>query len=233
MMFRPSNGRFFAALALSGLMLALAGCQSSGGNKNVLDVDGKQTPVPPPPSDKVKASDLLAYCPRVTLRDGTAYFNSYARGGQDDPAKLIYQAAITEVSRDCSRANGTLTMKVGVAGKIVPGPLGKPGAITMPIRVVVTHGDEVLYTKLHKDQVQVADTSAATQFVFTDPSVSVPEPSDKGYQVLVGFDEGPINAAKAAARPVKKKVRRVVKKPAPEAPAKPKGSQSSISDIPR
>jgi hypothetical protein len=236
MMFRPSNGRFFAALALSGLMLAVAGCQSGGGGtKNVLDVTGKQTPVPPPPDAKVKASDLLAYCPRVSLRDGTAYFNAYARGGQDDASKLIYQAAITEVSRDCTRNNGMLMMKVGVAGKIVPGPLGKPGAITMPIRVVVLHGDKVLYSKLHKDKVQVAGTSAATQFLFTDTDISVPEPVARDYTVLAGFDEGPINAAKAKAAKAERKVHRVVKKkkpPVAAAPA-PQGTQTSISDIPR
>jgi hypothetical protein len=235
MMFRPSNGRFFVALALSGLMLAVAGCQSGGGAKNVLDVGGKQTPVPPPPDGKVKASDLLAYCPRVTLRDGTAYYNSYARGGQDDASKLIYQAAITEVSRDCTRSNGMLMMKVGVAGKVVPGPLGKAGTITMPIRVVVMHGDKVLYSKLHQDKVQISNASAASQFLLTDPDISVPEPTAQDYQVFAGFDEGPVKAARAqAAKPERKRVHRVVKKKVPVAAAPaPQGSQTSISDIPR
>lgn len=228
MMFRALNGRFFASLALCGFMLAAAGCQS--GSKDVLDV-GKQD-TPPPPSDKILASQLRAYCPAVSLRAGTAYFSTYARGGQDDASKLIYQASITDVTRDCSHENGTLGMKVAVAGKVVPGPLGKAGTITMPIRVVVTHGADVLYSKLHQYKIQIADTSAATQFVFTDADINVPEPTARDYQVFAGYDEGPSRTSKADdAKPVRKKVRKPKKVAEPAAPSAP--AATSLSDIPR
>jgi hypothetical protein len=230
MLFGSLNGRFFAGLGLAGFMLAAAGCQSSDvGMLNVGRGKTRMGPTPPQSGDKVNQSDLLAYCPRVTLREGTAYYNTYARGGQDDPTKLVYQAAITDVTRDCSRNNGTLTMKVAVAGKVVPGPMGGAGTITMPIRIVVLHGEDVLYSKLHQYKLQIGDTSAATQFVFNDPNVSVPEPTDKGYQVFAGYDEGPPAAVASAEKPRPRKKRAaVVKKAAPPAPA-----QTSISDIPR
>ena len=232
MMFRSSNARFFAGLALSGFMLAAAGCQSGG--KNVLDVSGKKDNTPPPADGKVLASQLLAYCPKVTLRDGTAYFSTYAKGGQDDASKMVYQASIADVTRDCSRNNGTLTMNVAVAGKVVPGPLAKPGTITMPIRIAVMHGSQVLYSQLHQYKVQVSDMSAATQFVFNDPNVSVPEPTAKDYQVFAGYDDGPPRKAKAdGSEPVKKVRRAVKKKPAPAAPAASAPASTSLSDIPR
>jgi hypothetical protein len=204
MVFGSFNARFFAGVALSGLMLAVAGCQSSG--KGVLgDQQAKAA------EGKVKMSDLTAYCPNITLRSGTAYFSTYAKAGKkvkktpdadapedvaadgtpDNSANMIYQAAITDVTRDCSRNGGTLTMNVGVAGKVVPGPKGTPGTITMPIRVVVVHGSDVLYSQLHQYKLQVSDMSAATQFMFNDPNVVVPEPTAKDYQLFAGFDEGP------------------------------------------
>jgi hypothetical protein len=61
----------------------------------------------------------------------------------------------------------------------------------MPIRVVVVHGSDVLYSQLHQYKLQVSDMSAATQFVFNDPNVVVPEPTAKDYQLFAGFDEGP------------------------------------------
>jgi hypothetical protein len=212
MAFHSFNGRFIAGLALTGLMLAAAGCQS-GGN-GILGFGKKDTTPPPPPDPKVLASQLQAYCPKVTLRDGTAFFSTYAKGNQkakkksaaqdaeaaaldasseqqDDSAKVIYQASITDVSRDCNRANGLLTMKIGVAGKVVPGPMFSPGTITMPIRVAVMRGTEVLYSQLHQHQVQVTDPSSATQFVFTDSNVVVPEPAARDYQAFAGYDEGP------------------------------------------
>ncbi|CAM5509414.1 hypothetical protein ATER59S_03809 [Aquamicrobium terrae] len=225
MVFRSFDGRVAASLMVTGFVLSLAGCQSAG---KAMD-NGALQPDPP----KVKASDLRAYCPKVTLREGTAYFNSYAKGGQDDPSKLAYQAAISDVTRDCSRSDGTLTMNVAAAGKVVPGPMGSAGTVTMPIRVVVAQGSQVLYSQLHQYKLPITDTSAATQFAFSDPNVSVPVPAADTYQVFVGFDEGPPKAAKpAAARPAPKVARK--KKPVTPAaaPAQPP-TQTSISDIPR
>lgn len=207
MVFGSFNARFFAGVALSGLMLAAAGCQSSGTGGLGLGGDQQAKAA----EGKVKMSDLTAYCPNITLRSGTAYFNTYAKAGKkvkkapdadapddvatdgepDNSANIIYQAAITDVTRDCSRDGGTLTMNVGVAGKVVPGPKGTPGTITMPIRIVVVHGSDVLYSQLHQYKLQVSDMSAATQFMFNDPNVVVPVPAAKDYQMFAGFDEGP------------------------------------------
>jgi hypothetical protein len=227
--FRSFNRRFVAGLALTGFMLAAAGCQSS--DNGVLGLGfGKKDPTPPPPADpKVLASQLQAYCPKVTVRDGTAFFNTYAKAAPapkkkkgptapdaqpapdtaaapaDDSLNIIYQASVTDVTRDCSRANGSLSMKIAVAGKIVPGPKFSPGTITMPIRIAVMHGADVLYSQLHQYQVQVTDPSVATQFVFTDSNVVVPEPSAQDYQAYAGYDE---TTPKAATDKSKKKTHR-------------------------
>ena len=219
-------------------MLAAAGCQSS--DNGILGFGRKKDMTPPPPDPKVLQSQLLAYCPKVTLRDGTAYFNTYAKGGQKpkkkadaavqdaqaaepapdgtivdplkDPTKIIYQASITDVTRDCTHANGSLTMKIAVAGKIVPGPMFSPGTISMPIRVAVMHGTDVLYSQLHPYQVQVSNPSTATQFVFTDSNIVVPEPTAKDYQAFAGYDE-------ATPKAVTDKPKKPGKKKAEPAPA--------------
>ncbi|TPI21882.1 hypothetical protein [Mesorhizobium sp. B4-1-1] len=235
MAFYSVNRRFVAGLALTGFMLAAAGCQSSDNGILNFGLTKKDPAAPPPPQDpKILASQLRAYCPKVTLRDGTAYFNTYAKGatakpkkkkldpvaqaeaeaaaaaaqtganGQPidpahDPSKIIYQASITDVTRDCTHANGQMSMKIAIAGKVVPGPVFTPGTVTMPIRIAVQRGDEVLYSQLHQYQVQVADPSAATQFVFVDSNVVVPEPSARDYQAYAGYDES--TPASAAEKP--------------------------------
>ncbi|RUV44723.1 MULTISPECIES: hypothetical protein [unclassified Mesorhizobium] len=236
MRFYSVNRRVVAGLALTGFMLAAAGCQSSDNGILNFGFSKKDPTAPPPPQDpKVLASQLRAYCPKVTLRDGTAFFNTYAKGaaaktkkkkvdaaadaeaeaaaaaqtgpnGQPvdpnrDPAKIIYQASITDVTRDCIHENGQLTMKIAVAGKVVPGPQFTPGTVTMPIRIAVQHGHDVLYSQLHQYQVQVTDPSAATQFVFTDTNVVVPEPTARDYQAYAGYDENaPAATDKSKAR---------------------------------
>ena len=172
---------FFRGFALAGFMFAVAGCQSSDSGGAV--AGGK------PPEGKVLESELRAYCPRITLREGTAVFKTYAKGGEEDPTKLVYQASISDVTRSCSRAGGTLTINVAVAGKVVPGPAGKAGPVTLPIRIVILRGEEILYSQLHKHQVAVGNTS--TQWIFSHPNVSIPIPAEQNLEVFAGFDEGP------------------------------------------
>ena len=248
MAFYSFNRRFVAGLALTGFMLAAAGCQSSDNGILNLGIGKKTDPnAPIPPQDpKILASQLQAYCPKVTVRDGTAYFNTYAKGAPQpkkkkadaeaeaaaaaptapdgtivdpnkDPTKIIYQASISDVSRDCVRANGQLTMKVGVAGKIVPGPMFAPGTITMPIRIAVMHGTDVLYSQIHPYQIQVSDPSTATQFVFTDSNVVVPEPSAKDYQAFAGYDE--VTPKAVTDKPKKSGRKKAKPAPPPAAPA--------------
>jgi hypothetical protein len=176
-----NDSRFFIGFALAGFMLAVAGCQSGDRSKGADDLK--------PPTGKILESELRAYCPSVSLREGTSFFNTYQKGAEDDPAKIVYQASISDVTRSCTRADGKLIMNVAVAGKVVPGPAGKAGNVTMPIRIVVLRGEEVLYSQLHKHQVAVGNDS--TQWLFNNPNVSIPIPPDRNIQVFAGYDEGP------------------------------------------
>jgi hypothetical protein len=191
-------------LSVAGLILALAGCQSGGGLSK-LDPGVKEAP--PPPSTKISEQDLLAYCPTVTLREGTAFYSEYAKGAkkaksEDDPLadpdaqpdnspNLIYRAAITDVTRSCSSQGGMLTMNVAVAGKIVPGPMGKAGTVTLPIRIAVLRDGDAIYSNLAKYPVQLTDNSEAAQFLYGNANVTFDAPAKRNIQVFAGFDAGP------------------------------------------
>lgn len=164
--------------------LALAGCQSGSG-VDALDLSDQRSEEP------VKLSELRAYCPAIQLREGTAYFNTYERGADDDPTRVIYQASIDDVTRKCSNSGGMMNINVALAGRVVPGPKGRTGTITMPIRVVVVQGADVLYSQLFKHPVNIDDTIGATQFIFSDPSIQIPVPSAKNVLIFAGYDEGP------------------------------------------
>lgn len=191
-----NHSRYLAFSGLAGFLLAAAGCQSGDGLK-ALDLRGPKEPAEP----RVTQSELRAYCPPITLREGTAYFTTYRKGAkrpseaeeiaaQGAPgADVIYQAAITDNTRSCTSADGTSTINVAIAGRVVPGPAGGPGTVNVPIRVVVTRGEEVLYTQLTPYPVQVG--SSAAQFIFNDPNVSFAGAMDKSISIYVGFDEGP------------------------------------------
>ena len=182
--------RIAARAAALSTLVALAGCQSGG----VLDLglggwgSPKAQPAAPP-SGTVTADELRAYCPRVTLRSGTAFYSTFERGGDGDKSRIVYQASITDVTRSCQYDGGMLNMAVAAAGRVVPGPVAKDGTITMPIRIAVVRGEEVLYSKLHQYQTSIAALAPATQFLFKDPGVSIPIPTARNIEIYVGFDE--------------------------------------------
>jgi hypothetical protein len=190
MAFVAGKMRIAAGAASIGALVALAGCQSGGALDLGLGGWGSQKAQPAaPPSGTVTADELRAYCPRVTLRSGTAFYSTYERGGDGDKNKIVYQASLTDVTRSCEYSGGMLNMAVATAGRVVPGPVARDGTITMPIRIAVVRGEEVLYSRLHQYQTSIAALSPATQFVFKDPDVSIPVPTARNIEIFVGFDE--------------------------------------------
>ncbi len=195
MEFWVGNLRYLASIGVVGLLLAISGCQSGGGFPDFgLGSDDKKD-AEDKPDDRISQVDLRAYCPRVRLREGTAFYNTYkkVRRGEEEeiPDNVIYQASISDVTRSCNYDNGLLNMNIAVAGRVVPGPKAEVGTITMPIRVAVVRGEEVLYSELHQYQVAIDSSTGAIQFVFTDPNVSIPAPTAANLLVFAGYDEGP------------------------------------------
>lgn len=175
--------------------VGLSACSTT--NKDETDPNSPKAQAVAQAQERITASELLAFCPQVTIREGTSVITNYGKSADKTPDNLIYQASISNETRSCKPVDGTLTMNVAIAGKIVPGAKFSPGTITVPIRVAVIQGTEVLYSKLHMQAVSATDSSAATQFVFNDPSISFPKPTTQNIQVFIGFDEAGDKPTKA------------------------------------
>lgn len=178
--------RAFGRVAAVCFALVAAGCQSTD-TGGVLNLGRNQDNE----KQKITEAELRAFCPAASLREGTAYYNNYAKGGQDDPSKLAYQASISDITRSCTYNGPTMTINVAVAGRVVPGPAAAGGSINLPIRIVVLQGEEVIYSQLHSYPVALAAGTGAAQFVFNDPNIVVPQTGQRNIQVFAGYDEGP------------------------------------------
>lgn len=165
----------FKIITIMGIGLAAVGCADKLAKKQ-------------PSEPRVTVAELLAYCPQVTLTDNTAFYNTYIKGGEGDSAKVIYQAAISDVTRSCSYQDGTLTMKVAAAGRVVPGPQFTPRMVMLPIRVTAKMGDEVVYSKLRRYPVPIK-SAETTQFIFSDDQISMPKPQSKNVEIVIGFEK--------------------------------------------
>lgn len=159
-------------------LLALAACQTG----ETLDVAA---------DDVITEADLRAYCPQIILREGTAFFNTYTSGNDGDPGSVVYQASIVDQTRTCKYRNGQLFITVAVAGRVVAGPQGTAGDVTLPIRVAVVQGGAPAYSELGRLPVNVQPTAGATQFLYTNDQIILPEPTERNLVIYIGFDEGP------------------------------------------
>lgn len=188
MLFKVS--RAVVSLSLLGL---LAGCTSSSGLSDA--APKAQTPLPPNAS-AVNAAVVQASCPQIYLRDGTAYHRAYAKGGENDPAKLIYQASFADTTRTCTTDGNQLTINVMAQGRIIAGPLGKAGGVTLPVRVTVTETNQMqqeqqIYTQLVSFPVEIPADSLAGQFLFNKTDVSIPAAAGQNAKVYIAFDTAP------------------------------------------
>jgi hypothetical protein len=88
-----------------------------------------------------------------------------------------------------------MSIKVGVQGRILLGPLGTPGSVDIPLRyAVVREGPEprLVCTKFKRIGATISQGQTNLQFVDVEAGLSFPLPSSAelaAYVVYVGFDE--------------------------------------------
>src|SRR6185295_1475970 len=98
-------------------------------------------------------------CPAVEVRRGAATL-SVGPSGERTAMTLKYQASFVRLARECSVVEGNMVVKVGVEGRVVLGPAGSPGQVSVPLRFAVVQetasgGMRAITTKFIKIPVDV------------------------------------------------------------------------------
>jgi len=214
-------GRKVQILALLGGALALAACSSA---QNVGSQESSPTlmnrlsgyfggskPTTPKPAATAQPVAPSVDCPGVEIRAGAGTFNvATAKQGQATAGDLKYQVSFNQLARECIVAEGNLTIKVGVQGRVIIGPQGGPGNVDVPLRyAVVKEGPEpkTITTKFKKVPVTVPQGEVNVPWLDVDDSMSFPLPSTselEAYVIYVGFDDIGDKPAKPAPKSAKR-----------------------------
>src|SRR5262245_33661591 len=134
-------------------------------------------------------------CPGVDIRTGASTLEVAAKSAQPTAGDLRYQLSFGQTARECLVEAGNMSIKVGVQGRVILGPMGAPGQINVPLRyAVVREGPEpkTIANKFKRISVTVPAEPPHVRFVDVEEGLSFPLPprSDLGaYVVYVGFDE--------------------------------------------
>jgi hypothetical protein len=178
-----------AIIAVFGAAL-LTACNSTGQSaapKGVIVVGNDEIPM--------EMFLSQGYCPPVQIRAGTEAMIVYETGQEERPEFIRYQGSVSETAREC-RVLGprTLSIRVGIKGRLTAGPKGGPGSATLPLRVAVIkqEGSTVLFSQAVNVQVTVAAPTYSADFAHVVENVTLElGPDDRDLIVYVGFDTGP------------------------------------------
>jgi hypothetical protein len=146
-------------------------------------------------------------CPSVDYRQGAATMAVNGAGSENTALNLRYQASFTQTARECILRGNNLTIKVGVQGRIVVGPAGGPGPISIPLRyALVREGTEpkTLWTKLFMVPVTIPENQLNLPWLHIEEEMTVPNPSGDeidAHVIYIGFDPEGAAKPKPAAKP--------------------------------
>ena len=188
--FKIATSGLLALVIGAGLSATPAASQSLSDRFKSLFGGKSEEPAPAPTvSNEPRAEEN---CPPVTIRAGASTYAVAAPGKQPVGNDVRYQASITRTARDCTKANGEITARIGIQGRVIAGPSGAPPSIEVPLRVAVVQGgvtEKVIATKGYKTTVAMAGENVPFTLVADDLVYPIP-PGAVGdsYIFYIGFD---------------------------------------------
>ncbi|ARM87322.1 hypothetical protein RHEC894_CH00981 [Rhizobium sp. CIAT894] len=137
-------------------------------------------------------------CPQIFMRDQDAIFRTYAKGKKDDPQQIVFQASFGDYTRQCSLSDTNLTMTVVAQLRLITGPAGAAGPVTLPIRVSIVDGENVLYSEVTKFPTEIPAGAPGTQVIFRKDGIKMPVGAGALVRVNIGFDTQPAKSKKSS-----------------------------------
>jgi hypothetical protein len=204
------RGRQSLAAALAGLLVATAALPATG--QTILQrlfprITGSgptgSTPPPAPDAGQSSSGPLVVdpnvfmtpgYCPEIRIPLDGELYAFFETNHPGDPKFIRYLASISKTARECLAVTETgIVLKLGIAGRVMAGPKGGAGKVTLPFRVTVIkqQGNVVMHDKPYTTTVTVGGTGLAADFAHVIESLSFKRTVlDEDIIIYVGFDHG-------------------------------------------
>ncbi len=136
--------------------------------------------------------EIAAGCPRLSISPRGGHLTIYEDGRAGDGLAIMHRGEITKTARECQIEPGRVTVRYGFSGRVLLGPRGKAGNVTLPVNIVVT---DTKREKIASDTVSVGAGVAVDNpigYFSTVRSLTfpIPEGTRPGeFEVFVGFDQ--------------------------------------------
>ncbi len=148
-------------------------------------------------SDAASAAPTLtgpgSHCPPVVAWPHDRLVTVYQAGHTGDSQAIIHRGEITKLARECQIYGDRIVVKYGFAGRVLLGPKGHPGSVTLPVSIKVADSDRrVLANDSTKVSTMIAQENLVGYFSvvreISFPIVMGTRAED--YKVFVAFGPG-------------------------------------------
>jgi hypothetical protein len=101
------------------------------------------SPLAPLPAAQPAANidESTLHCPQVVAWPVDRLLTIYQGGRIGDAQSIVHRGEITKLVRECQLYADRVTVKYGIAGRVLLGPKGAPGPVTMSIGIKVADAD--------------------------------------------------------------------------------------------
>jgi hypothetical protein len=130
---RERGGRHAVTLIAS--VALISGCSAASKVTEPYETTGTISAMSQPPLKT--QSTMKVECPGVDIRPGASTLNIAVKTDGATGSDLRYQLSVGQTARECRVQDGRMSVRVGVQGRILLGPMGSPGSIDIPLRYAV------------------------------------------------------------------------------------------------
>lgn len=141
--------------------------------------------------------DVARGCPRFVVWPRDNHVTIYEPGRAGDGLAVMHRGEITKTARECQIDGGRVTVKYGFSGRVLLGPRGQAGKVTLPLNVFVTDArrEKIAQNAMKVDVALAVDQPIGYFSVVRTVSFEIAEGTRPAeYEVFVGFDRNLPNA---------------------------------------
>ncbi len=132
----------------------------------------------------------FAPCPQVDVITDSAAIRNYAGAASNE--NLRSQVSIANLARECvvSRDGQEFIITLGVEGRALLGPRGRPGRFEAPLRIVLRNNTETFEDRRVRASATVEPGSSSGNFTIVEENLTVPARVGSNYIIEVGLVSG-------------------------------------------
>jgi hypothetical protein len=136
------------------------------------------------------AGDNL-HCPQVVAWPHDRLLTIYAGGQIGNTQDIVHRGEITKLARECQIYGDRVTVKYGLAGRVLLGPKGAPGQVTLPVSIKVSDADRKVLANDKASVSTIIPTENPVGYFSVVKEITFPitmgmRPED--YKVFVAFE---------------------------------------------